>query len=108
MSALTDAAKKKVTSTTTTSIKQEKERRPPKGAEIIEQTERTEVEQIENGFLLVKTTSGRYKEKDSKDSYGNYFDYSQKWFSEDNPIQVTLKNKELADAFDEEDGIVIE
>jgi hypothetical protein len=96
--------KLKKTTTTTTSIKEEKEKKPPKGATIIEQTVRMETEKIENGWLIVKSWDGRYKTKDSNDSYGNWFNYSKKWYSKEDPLTVTLNDKSLADAFDDEDG----
>lgn len=101
--ALADKLKKTVTATTGTTINMEKDSRPPKGATIIQQEIRTKTEEIENGWLVTKSYSGRYKEKDSKDSYGNYFDYSKKWYSKEDPLTITVNDKDLAEAFDEED-----
>lgn len=89
------------TSTTVTTVEQ-KNKKPPKGAIIIEKTVRTETEQIENGWLVVKYYDGRYKIKDSEDSYGTWFNYSQKWYSKEDPLEINLKDKSLADAFDDE------
>lgn len=74
-------------------------KKPPKGATIIESTETTTSEQIENGWLMVKNHSGRYTTKDSKDTYGNYYDYSEKYYSKDDPM---INDKSLADAFDDD------
>lgn len=81
------------TSTETTTVK-----KPPKGAEIIESTESVTSEEIENGWLLIKNYHGRYKEKSSKDSYGEYYDYSEKYYSKSDPM---INDKSLAEAFDE-------
>lgn len=99
---LQDKLKKKVTTSSSTTIREEKDRRPPEGAKIIEQTIRTETEEIENGWLITKSYDGRYQLKDSKDDYGNYFNYSKKWYSKEDPLEITVKDKSLADAFDEE------
>jgi len=92
---------KKTSTSTTTSIREEKNKRPPKGSIIIEQTIRTETEEIENGWLIVKSWDGRYKTKDSEDDYGSWFNYSKKWFSKDDPLTVTLNDKALSDAFED-------
>lgn len=97
---LKDTLKKKTT--TTTSIREEKENKPPEGAKIIEQTVRTETEQIENGWLIIKSWDGRYKNKDDEDKYGNWFNYSKKWFSKEDPLTITLNDQSLADAFEED------
>ena len=94
-------SKSKKTVTSSSSIREEKTRMPPEGATIVEQTVRTTTEEIENGWLLTKNISGRYTEKGSKDNYGNYFDYDQKWFSKDDPLTITVNDKALADAFEE-------
>lgn len=101
---LQDKMKKstEVQTSTSTITKESKSNRPPEGAEIIDQTIRTTTEEIENGWLLTKSFSGRYKEKGSKDTYGNYFDYSQKWYSKEDPLTVTLNDKTLAEAFEED------
>lgn len=93
--------KKKTSTSTTTSIKEEKNIRPPKGATITEQTVRTETEEIENGWLIVKSWDGRYKLKDSEDNYGTWFNYSKKWFSKEDPLTITLNDKSLAEAFED-------
>ena len=87
---------------TSTRVSQEKQDMPPEGAEIVEQDIRTETEEIENGWLVTKHYSGRYKKKDSKDDYPSYFSYCKKWYSETNPITVTVTDKSLAEAFEME------
>ncbi len=85
------------------SIKSEtKTNKPPKGATIIESSTNTSIEQIENGWLTTKNYSGRYTTDSNKDSYGNYFDYSKRWYSKENPLLITVNDKELADAFEDD------
>lgn len=93
---------KKTATSTSTVTTETKNKQPPKGAKIIEQTIRTETEEIENGFLITKSYSGRYKEKDSSDDYGKWFDYNKKWFSKTDPLTITVNDASLADAFEEE------
>lgn len=66
----------------------------PEGSTIISKDVNFSVEEIENGYLLVKTFEIRYSLNDQTD----YLHYSRKMFSEDNPIQI---NEEvmLADNF---------
>lgn len=98
-----DKATKSRTVSTSVVEEKKKENRPPKGATIIEESTRTRTEEIENGWLVTKTCSGRYKTKDSKDGdYGSYFDYDTKWFSKEDPLTITLNDKSLAEAFEEE------
>jgi hypothetical protein len=79
-----------------------KNSKPPKGAIIIEETTRTETEEIENGWLVIKTCDGRYRPKDaSEDSYAEWFSYSQKWYSKEDPLEITVKDKSVAEAFNE-------
>jgi len=81
-----------------------KESKPPKGATLLENNERTETEEIENGWLITKSCDGRYTVKGDTDTYGHYFNYSKKWYSKTDPLTVTLNDQSIADAFDEEDN----
>lgn len=94
---LQDKLKKK-TSTTTT-IREEKQDAPPAGATILNQQVRTETEEIENGWLVTKHFSGEYAEKGSTDKYGRYFSYDKKWYSQEDPLTITVNDEALADAF---------
>lgn len=96
---------RKTSTSSTVSSEIKKESKPPKGAEIIERTVKTETEEIENGYLITKSISGRYRPKDSpEDSYGNYFDYRKRWYSKEDPLTINLTDKSLAEAFEEEDA----
>ena len=94
---------------TTSSISMSnKSEKPPKGAIIKSQNVTTSTEEIENGWLIVKRFDGYYwkdKAEKDKDSYGNWFNYEQKWYSEEDPLTITLNDKALADAFDDDDVI---
>lgn len=93
--------KTKTSATIRTSTESQKNEKPPKGATILESNIRTETEQIENGWLVTKSYDGRYTTSKDDSEYGHYFSYSKKWFSEDDPITVTVNDKSLADAFDD-------
>lgn len=53
---------------------------------------RINVEAIENGFLICKTTEGRVK--------GDWKYETKKWFSATNPLEINTEDKSLADLFD--------
>lgn len=99
-SKLSKIESKKVKSTTISS-KNVRNKVPPSNSTIIEESVTTSIEEIQNGFLVTKNHSGRYKTKDTGD-YGEYFDYDKKWFSEKDPIKIHINNKSVADAFYEE------
>lgn len=89
----------KSTTTTTSRMEETKTERPPKGAKITRQSIRTETEEIENGFITSKNYDGSWE-----DSKGNshYFYFSKKWYTKEDPLTITINDKELADEFDEE------
>lgn len=71
----------------------------PKGAEILKKSTTLKVEEIENGFLLTKSSEIKYKQGESTDWM--YID--KKYFSKDNPLEVdmeAIEEKTLADKFD--------
>jgi len=81
-----------------------KDRKPPAGATIIERSINTTVEQIENGYLTTKNFSGRYRKKGSKkDDYGDWFEYSKKTYSKEDPVLLQAAEKELAEMFEEDE-----
>lgn len=57
------------------------------------QEKRVRVEEINNGFLIIKNTEG-------KNTKGEYEYKEEKWFSETNPLEINTENKSLADLFD--------
>lgn len=71
--------------------------RPPSGANIINRTISTSTEPIENGYLITKSYSGEYRDKEGT----HWFSYDDKFFSKTDPLQVRTDGKELADLFEE-------
>jgi len=71
----------------------------PKGAIILSQNVSTNVEEIENGYLITKTTDTKYKT--SKDGYSDWNYETKKWYSKIDPLEIKTTDKSLADAFDE-------
>ena len=70
----------------------------PKGAKILSKTTNINVEEIENGFLVCKSTDIRYQ----VDKHTDYMYISKKYFSKENPLSIDLENfneKSLADNF---------
>lgn len=79
--------------------KEEGKEKIPKDATITSKEVSVTVEEIENGFLIIKRCDIRYKQK-GKD-YNDYHDYTEKTFSETNPFKPIIEeDKELADFFD--------
>lgn len=75
----------------------------PKGATVINKTVNIEVEEIENGFLIIKRVELKYKRSDK--DYSDYEYINKKYFSETNPFEeVVTQNKELANIFDDNDA----
>lgn len=70
----------------------------PKGAKILSKDVSITVEEIENGFLICKSTEMKYE-------YDKRTDYSyntKKYFSQENPLEIDMdkiSDKTLADNF---------
>lgn len=71
--------------------------RLPKGAKIMKKDYNIRVEEIENGFIICKSYNVEYTLGDNKE----YSYFEKKWFSEENPLDVSLdeEDKYLADEF---------
>ncbi len=91
--------KTKASTTTTSTTETKKHESVPKGAKIINKTVRTETEEIENGWLISKNFDVTYEEKGER----HYAYFSKKWYSKVDPLTITVNDKSLSDAFDEED-----
>lgn len=87
------------TTTITKDVKKEETRPIPKGAIIISSNVKTDVEEIENGYLITKRTETRYKMKESE--YGDWHYLTQKWYSKEDPLTIDVNDKSLSDAFTE-------
>lgn len=93
----------KTTTSTSTSVKRDikkEEVKPiPKDAVILSENTTTDVEQIENGYLITKRREVKYKAKGS--DYSDWTYENKKWYSKEDPLTINLKDKALADAFQE-------
>jgi hypothetical protein len=94
---MAEKTKKTVSTTTSTSIREEKKKEIPKGAKIISKSVRTETEEIENGYLISKHYDVSYEVGGNKD--WTYF--TKRWYSKEDPLEINIKDKALADAFEE-------
>lgn len=97
---LKDSKTKKTTSVTTsmrTETKQVKE--VPAGATIVNSNITTETEEIENGWLITKRYDITYRLKGSE--HNDYCYYNKKWFSKEDPLSINVKDKSLAEAFED-------
>ena len=68
----------------------------PKGAKILSKDVSVTVEEIENGYLVCKSTEVKYEyEKRTDYSYN-----TKKYYSKENPLDINLDNLSLADKVD--------
>jgi plasmid rolling circle replication initiator protein Rep len=76
----------------------------PAGAKILSKENRVTVEEIENGFLICKSTDVRYTLGTGKDAHTEYAYITKRWFSKEDPLEIKLNNKDksLADAFNDD------
>jgi len=71
----------------------------PEGAEVISESKRITVREIENGFVLNMSCDLKYKRSGEEGTQYEY--YTKEWFSKDNPLKITMpKEKSLADKLD--------
>jgi len=87
------------TTTIRKDTKKEEVKPIPQGATILSQNTTTDVEEIENGYLITKRTETRYQAK-GKD-YSDWHTESKKWYSEVDPLEIKVEDEALADAFKE-------
>lgn len=83
------------------SFKSKEKNELPAGAKVIKKTTRVDVEEIENGFLVTKTTDVEYQPKESK--YTDYKYINKKYYSKTNPLNIDLEDigdkESIADKF---------
>lgn len=91
-------SKKSTSHTISMTTEKEMSSEPPPGATIIRQTERTETEKIENGWIVSKYYDIKYSVKGET----NWTNYTKKYYSETDPIKVTVEttDKALAEEFE--------
>jgi hypothetical protein len=69
----------------------------PEGAEILKKETNVKVRKIENGYIVTKNTDTKYQMEDDTN-----WDYSTKeYFSKTDPLEIKIKNKSLADSFED-------
>ena len=81
-------------------IEEQREFVLPKGAILIKSTENISVRKIVNGYVLRKSYDIKWKAKSDEDTQYDY--YSKEWYSQENPVSITMPkmNKSLADKLD--------
>jgi len=77
----------------------DKEKTLPEGAKVINTTTEVRVEEIENGYIISKEIRTEYKVK-GKD-YSDYLYDTKKYYSEEDPLEINITDKTLADAFED-------
>lgn len=75
----------------------------PKGAKILNKEVRVTVEEIENGFIVTKSSDIRYQMGSGDKSHTEYAYITKKWFFETDPFEVKIntEDKTLADLFED-------
>lgn len=69
----------------------------PKNAKILTKDTDVTVREIENGYIVTKRVEVKYQVGDRTE-----YDYSSKeYYSKTDPLEVKIKDKSLAEAFDE-------
>lgn len=68
----------------------------PKGAKILSKDVSVTVEEIENGYLVCKSTEVKYE----YEKRTNYLYNTKKYYSKENPLDINLDNLSLADKVD--------
>lgn len=76
----------------------EKGKEVPAGAKVINTSTEVRVEEIENGFIISKEIRTEYKLKDKE--YSDYVYDTKKYYSEEDPLEINITDKSLADAFE--------
>lgn len=71
----------------------------PEGATIIKTSSDVKVEEIENGFLITKETRTEFRPKGKE--YSDYQYDTKKYYSKEDPLEINVTDKSLADAFEE-------
>lgn len=78
--------------------KESKKEGLPKGAKVLHKDTDVSVREIENGFIITKRLEIKYQLGDRTEyHYG-----SKEYYSKKDPLEIKLKDKSLADAFDED------
>ena len=88
---------------TRATFKQKETDNIPKDVKILSKEVSITVEEIENGFLICKTSNIKYQKKDK--DYTDYSYVTKKYFAKENPLEIDMEgldDKTLASNFSEE------
>lgn len=80
------------------SYKEKETKSLPKGAQVLSKETSVSVEEIENGFLIVKNKEIKYAVGKSRGPDWLYV--TEKYFSKTNPLTIDLEKVPLADKID--------
>jgi len=70
----------------------------PEGAEILSKETSIRVRKIENGYIIVKNSDVKYQESEGNT---NWAYITKEFYSKTDPLEIKLKNKSLAESFDD-------
>lgn len=68
----------------------------PSGAEILSKESRVRVRKIENGYIIVKNSDIKYQEEGGNTGWAYI---TKEYFSKTDPLEIKIKDKNLADSF---------
>lgn len=85
--------------TKVTKNSKDKEKKLPEGATVINTSTEVRVEEIENGYIISKEIRTEYKVKGKE--YSDYIYNTKKYYSEEDPLEINITDKSLADAFED-------
>lgn len=68
-----------------TTVKTKNNFKLPKGATVIQKTERMYIEEIENGYLISKSYELKWQDVEGETHWENF---DKKWYSEESPVTV--------------------
>jgi hypothetical protein len=76
----------------------------PKGARVLSKEISTRVEEIENGYLVIKNIEYRYETGTGKDTRTDWLSINKRWYTKEDPLEIVIntKDKALADSFNAE------
>jgi len=82
----------------TMSIEKESKRseKLPEGAKILSKETRVRVKQIENGYIIIKSSDIKYQTEEGSSDWAYI---TKEFYSKADPLEIKLNNKSLADEF---------
>jgi hypothetical protein len=76
----------------------------PAGAKVLSKETSTRVEEIENGYLVIKNIEYRYETGSGANTRTDWLSITKRWYTKEDPLEIKIKTKDkaLADSFNEE------